>query len=46
VGATRTRGLFLGTTATVVDAEVVGVTLAWENVDRVALDSQGAVQLI
>jgi len=45
-GATRTRGLYLGEWATVADAEGVGVLLAWEDYDRVALDSQGVVQRI
>lgn len=37
-GATRTRGRYLGTVATVADAEAVGVALAWEECDRVVLD--------
>ena len=43
-GATRTRGLYLGEWATVADAEEVGVLLAWEDCDRVVLDSQGVIQ--
>ena len=43
-GATRTRGLYLGEWATVADAEEVGVLLAWEDCDRVALDSRGVIQ--
>jgi len=35
VGATRTRGMYLGTWATVADAEAVGVMMAWEDCDRV-----------
>jgi len=45
-GAARTRGLYLGEWATVADAEEVGVLLAWENYDRVALDSQWVIQRI
>jgi len=42
--ATQTRGMYLGTLVTVADAEAVGVMLAWEESDRVALDSQGVIQ--
>jgi len=35
----RTKGMYLGTLATAADAEAVGVMLAWERCDRVALDS-------
>jgi len=45
-GAMRTRGLYLGEWATVTDAEETGLLLAWENCDRVALDSQGVIQRI
>ena len=45
-GATRTRGMYLSTMATVANAEAVGVMLAWEECDRVALDSQGVIQRI
>ena len=45
-GATRSRGMYLRTMATVADAEELGVMLAWEDADRVALDSQGVVQRI
>jgi len=40
----RGRGMFLGTMATVADAEALGVKLAWEGVDCVALDSQGVLR--
>jgi len=45
-GGTRTEAMYLGTMATVADAEEVGVTLAWERCDTVALDSQGVIQRI
>jgi len=45
-GATRWTGMYLGTMATVADAEELGVMLASEGADRVALDSQEAVQRI
>jgi len=45
-GATRTRGMYLGTMAAVADVEAVGVMLAWGDADRVALDSQGVMQRI
>jgi len=45
-GVTRTRGMYLGTMATMADAESVGVMLAWEGADTVALDSQGVTQRI
>jgi len=45
-GATRSKGWYLGEWATVADAEEVGVLLAWENSDVVALDSQGVIQRI
>jgi len=45
-GATRSKGMYLGTMATVADAEELGVMLAWEDADRVALDSQGVIQRI
>jgi len=45
-GATRMRGMYLGTMTTVADAEEVGVMLAWGEKDTVALDSQGVIQRI
>jgi len=47
-GATRIDGRYLGTMATVVDAEEVRVAMAWERCDTgmVVLDSQGAIQRI
>jgi len=44
--ATRTRGEYLGMMATVADAEELGVSLAWEEHDVVALDSKGVIQRI
>ena len=37
-GATRTEAQYLGTMATVADAEALGVSLAWDRCDTVALD--------
>ena len=45
-GATRGGGWYLGEWATVADAEEIGVLLAWENSDVVALDSQSVIQRI
>lgn len=45
-GATRSKDLFLGRYATVMDAEEFGVTLAWATADRVVLDSKGAIARI
>jgi len=45
-GATRTMAQYLGTMATIADAEAMGVLLAWETCDAVALDSQGVIQRI
>jgi len=45
-GATRRKGGYLGEWATVADAEEMGVLLAWEDKDVVALDSQGVIQRI
>jgi len=45
-GATRTKGEYLGTMATVADAEEMGIALAWEENDVVALDSMGVIQRI
>jgi len=45
-GATWTWGLYLGEWATVADAEEVGVLLAGENHNTVALDSEGVMQRI
>lgn len=42
-GATREEGLYLGAMAAVADAEQVGVAMAWERYDTVALDSQGVI---
>ena len=42
-GATRTSG---GEWATVADAEEVGVMLAWDVYDKVAVDSRGVIQRI
>jgi len=44
--ATRTKGEYLGMTATVADAEELGVSMAWEENDIVALDSKGVIQRI
>ena len=44
--ATEKRGMYLGEWATVADAEELGVLLAWEESDVVALDSQGVIQRI
>jgi len=44
--ATRTKAEYLGTMATVADTEELGVSLAWEGCDVVALDSKGVVQRI
>ena len=42
---TRTHGVCLGELGTVMDAEMLGIALAWENGKRVVvLDSQGAIQ--
>jgi len=45
-GATRREGWYLGEWATVADAEEIGVLLAWEDNDVVALDSQGVIRRI
>lgn len=45
-GATRTKAQYLGTMATITDAEAMGVSLAWETSNIVALDSQGVMQRI
>jgi len=45
-GATRSAGTYLGMMATVVDAEEMGVAMAWEYCDTVALDSQGVITRI
>jgi len=44
--ATRTKGEYLGTMATVADAEELGVSIAWEENEVVALDSKGVIQRI
>jgi len=44
--ATTTRAEYLGGVATVADAEELGVSLAWEDHDVVALDSKGVIQRI
>ena len=45
-GATTKAGRYLGEWAMVADAEEMGVLLAWENSDVVALDSQGVIQRV
>ena len=44
--AARTKFMYLGSLSTVADAEEVGVMLAWEECDIVALDHHGAIQRI
>jgi len=44
--ATRMRGEYLGMMATIADAEAMGVSIAWEEHDVVALDSAGVIQRI
>jgi len=44
--ATRSRATYLGTMATIADAEELGVSMAWEEHDVVALDSMGVIQRI
>jgi len=44
--ATRTEAQYLGTMATIAGAEALGVSLAWEKCDVVALDSKGVLQRI
>ena len=44
--ATRTSAQYLGTMATIADVEALGVSLAWEQCDVVALDSKGVIQKI
>ena len=44
--ATRDAEGYLGTMATVADAEELGVSLAWEKCDVVALDIQGVISWI
>jgi len=41
--AVRETGEYLGTMATVAEAEELGVSIAWERCDVVGLDSQGVV---
>jgi len=41
--ATRKKGMYLGTVATVADAEELGISMAWEEHDVVALDSKGVI---
>jgi len=41
--ATRTTAEYLGMVATLADAEALGVSLAWERCDVVALDSKGVI---
>ena len=43
-GATRKKCMYLGEWSTVMDAEMAGIAMAWEDHDIVALDSQGAIQ--
>jgi len=45
-GATREEGMYLGTLATIEDAEAAGVALALEKCDTVALDRQGVMRRI
>ena len=44
--ATRTREEYLGMFATVADAEELGISMAWEKCDVVALDSKGVIQRV
>lgn len=44
--ATRTEAQYLGVMATIVDAEALGMPLAWERSGVVALDSKGVVERI
>jgi len=44
--ATRERAIYLGTLATIADAEELGVSMAWEEHAIVALDSMGVIQRI
>jgi len=44
--ATRKKAEYLGTMATIADAEALGVSLAWEQHGVVALDSKGVMQRI
>ena len=44
--ATTKRAEYLGEMATVADAEELGVSMAWEEHDVVALDSKGVIQRI
>jgi len=45
-GRTRSEGRYLGMVTTVSDAEELGVAMAWERCDMVALDSQGVIRHI
>jgi len=45
-GATGEEGMYLGTLATIADAEAAGVALVWERCDTVALNSQGVMRRI
>jgi len=42
----QVEGMYLGTWATVADAEAVGEMMAWEDHGRIALESQGVIQRI
>jgi len=44
--ATRTRAKYLETMSTIADAEELGVSMAWEKCDVVALDSKGVMERI
>ena len=44
--ATTKKGLYLGQVATVIDAEMLGVAMRWENSKKVATDSQAAIRRI
>ena len=41
-----TEAQYLGMMAAVADAEALGISLAWESGDVVALDSQGVIQRV
>jgi len=45
-GTATTEARYLGTMATVADAEELGVSMGWEKHDVVALDSKGVIQRI
>lgn len=45
-GVMRAEAMYLGTMATIAGVEALGVPLAWQTCDVVALDSQGVIQRI